>query len=119
MDLGIQQFIAIIIGTLAVILVQGGMVFGGSKLAGINRATYLDSLIITIKCWCFSIVVIPLAGIPILGIVLNIMAHFLIPTLVIKSKYQVQMEKAFWAAFGSLTISVLVIFGLILFFKNN
>lgn len=119
MNLGLPQFIAIIAGIFTVIFIQGGMVFGGSRLAGIKQATYLDSLIITIKCWCISIITMPLVGIPILGIVLNIIAHFLIPTLVIKSKYRVQMEKAFWAAFAYLSISALVIFGLALFLKDQ
>lgn len=107
------QLIFILAGLFALILLQAGMVLGGSRLAGIKRATYLDSLMITVKCWLFSIVVMPLAGIPILGIVLNIIAHFLIPTLVIKSRYGVQMEKAFWAAFGYLAISLCIIFGIL------
>lgn len=119
MDFKSQQLIYILAGFLVLILIQGGLVLGGSKLAGIKRATYLDSLIITIKCWCFSIVLMPLGGIPILGIVLNIIGHFLIPTLVIKNKYRVQMEKAFWAAFGYLTISLIVLVGIILFVADK
>ena len=119
MDLKKQQLIYILAGFFALIFIQGGLVFGGSKLAGIKRATYLDSLIITIKCWLFSIILMPLGGIPILGILLNIIGHFLIPTLVIKNKYRVQMEKAFWAAFGYLAISLIVIFGIIFFLADK
>lgn len=119
MDLKTQQLIYILAGFFALVFIQGGMVLGGSKLAGIKRATYLDSLIITIKCWCFSIVLMPLGGIPFLGIVLNIIGHFLIPTLVIKYKYRVQMEKAFWAAFGYLAISLVVIFGTIILLADK
>lgn len=119
MDLKTIQLIYILAGFIALIFIQGGMVLGGCKLAGIKQATYLDSLIVTVKCWLFSIVLMPLGGIPILGVVLNIIGHFLIPTLVLKNRYRVQVEKAFWAAFGYLSISLLVIVGIVLFFADK
>ena len=120
MDLKIQQLIYILIGFFTAVLIQGGMVLGGCKLAGIRKATYLDSLIITVKCWGLSIILLPLLGlIPIVGVIFNIIGHFLIPTLVIKGKYRVQMEKAFWAAFGYLSISLLAMLGTLFFLSDK
>ncbi|MGE4488871.1 MAG: hypothetical protein AB7E95_04910 [Kiritimatiellales bacterium] len=115
-------FLEIIIGIIAMVSIQGGLILGGSKLAGIKRATYLSSISIALQCWGLSVIIgvisMPLANIMILWTILNMVACFLIPIVVIKNTYHIQPENAFWAAFGYFSMAAIALFGLMIFLNN-
>ncbi|MDD3276326.1 MAG: hypothetical protein PHP93_04670, partial [Kiritimatiellales bacterium] len=75
MNQHILHFLAIIIGIIAVIAIQGGLILGGSKSAGVKRATYSSSISIALQCWGFSVLVgvvsMPLANVMILWMIPN------------------------------------------------
>ena len=114
---------AVLIGIIAIISIQGALILGGTRLARIKRATYLSSISVALQCWGFSILIavvsMPLANVMILWMLLNIVACFLIPVLVIKNYHHVQAENAFWGAFGYFSMSALVFIGLMISINNR
>ena len=102
---------------LFLVCVQAAAIYVGCRIAKIPQADFIGSLMITVKCWLFGVLALPLFMLPLVGALINIIAHFLIPTLVIKKEYNVDMDKAFWAAFGYLASFILAVVGVVVYFK--
>jgi hypothetical protein len=82
--------------------------FWGAKLAGVKNVKLSRSLI---AAFLTLIILAPINYvsnlIPILFFV-SLLLLFIIPTLIVKEIYKINIEKAFWAAFGAVALNIVI-----------